>query len=268
MVGFANAKINIGLQIIGRRSDGYHLINTVMYPLKQLSDVVEIVPSRFTDIVLTGFELQVEPQQNLVFRAYELLRQYFDLSPVTIYLHKNIPHGAGLGGGSSDAATVLKLLNDLFSLGLSISQLENFARQLGADCAFFIKNKPAYARNIGDELSEISLDLSRYNIVVVKPGFEISTAEAYSMVKPRQPGVDLRQAVALPVERWKDLIFNDFEFFLFKKYPELGRIKQDLYRLGALYASLSGSGSAVYGIFDKKIDLSQLDYAFVWQKFK
>ena len=268
MVGFANAKINIGLQIVGRRSDGYHLINTVMYPVGQLADVVEIVPSKFTDIVMTGIELKVKSQQNLAFRAYELLRQWFDLQLVTIYLHKNIPHGAGLGGGSSDAATVLKLLNDLFSLGLSISELENYARQLGADCAFFIKNKPVYATGIGDELSEISLDLSRYNIVVVKPGFEIDTAEAYSMVRPRQPAVDLRQAVALPVERWKDLIFNDFEFFLFKRYPELGRIKQDLYRLGALYASLSGSGSAVYGIFDKKVDLSQLDYAFVWQKFK
>ncbi len=268
MVGFANSKINIGLQIVGRRSDGYHLINTVMYPLKELADVVEIVPSNFTDIVMTGLELDVDRKNNLVFKAYELLARDFGLQPLMFYLHKNIPHGAGLGGGSSDAATVLKLVNNLFSLGLSDSQLEGYARRLGADCAFFIKNQSAYATNIGEQLSEISLDLSRYNIVVVKPNFEISTKQAYSMVEPQKPQVDLRQAVSLPLEQWRDVIFNDFEKFLFKKYPQLQQVKRQLYAMGAVYASLSGSGSAVYGIFEKKIDLTQLDYPFVWQKFK
>ena len=267
MIGFANAKINIGLQIIGRRSDGYHLINTVMYPVREFNDVVEIVPSKSFGLVTTGLPLDVVTEKNLVYKAYQLLKDHYNLPPVNIFLHKIIPYGAGLGGGSSDAAQVILLVNKLFNLGLSTEQMKDFASRLGADCAFFIENTPALATGTGTELTALDLNLDSYNIVILKPDFGISTKEAYSMVKPSEPGFDLAQIAKLPVEKWKDYIVNDFERFLFPKYPVLADIKSRLYDSGALYASLSGSGSALYGIFPDKTDLTLFGDIFAWQSY-
>ncbi len=267
MVGFANAKINIGLHILSRRSDGYHDIETVFYPLYGLRDVVEVVQSRSTDIVNTGLVVDVPLEKNLVYRAYKMLKQDYNLGHVMFYLHKVVPMGAGLGGGSSDAAQALVLLNKEFDLGFGDVELHNYARRLGADCSFFIYNKPMIARGIGDVLEPVDLNLENYNIVVVKPVFSIGTAEAYSMVEPRERDISLVELVNRPVEEWRDFVVNDFENALFPKYPQLVEIKQRLYDLGAIYVSLSGSGSAIYGIFNDVVNIEPLeaDYQFVWQ---
>ena len=267
MVGFANAKINVGLHILSRRSDGYHEIETVFYPLYGLRDVVEVVRSTSTYIVNTGLEVDVPLEKNLVYRAYKLLKQDYDLGEVMFYLHKIVPMGAGLGGGSADAAQVLVLLNREFDLGLSDERLHEYARCLGADCSFFIYNKPMIAGGIGDLLEPIELDLENYNIVVVKPRFSIGTAVAYSLMRPQERDVSLRELVSRPVEEWKHIVVNDFEQVLFAHYPELEELKKRLYDMGALYVSLSGSGSAIYGIFNDSINLDTLGQGneFVWQ---
>ena len=267
MVGFANAKVNIGLHILSRRSDGYHEIETVFYPIFGLRDVVEIVRSTSVDLVNTGLVVDVPNEKNLILRAYQMLRQDFELPPVMFYLHKVVPMGAGLGGGSADAAVALELLNGEFDLGLEREQLHEYARRLGADCSFFIYNKPMIATGIGDVLKPVDLDLEQYNFVIVKPGFSISTAEAYSLIKPKHRDISLESLISLPLEQWKAAVKNDFERALFPRYPQLARIKQRLYDLGAIYVSLSGSGSAIYGIFNDTINLDPLrsDYEFVWQ---
>ena len=267
MIGFANAKINIGLHILRRLENGYHEIETVFYPLYGLQDVVEIVRSESLDIVNTGLQVDVKIEDNLVIKAYNLLQKDFNLPKVMFYLHKNIPLGAGLGGGSANAVTVLQLLNKEFDLNLPLHLLQLYAKRLGADCSFFLYNNPMIARGLGEKLSEIKLDLEGYNIVVVKPDFSINTAKAYSLSIPKEKNVSLEELVCLPVEKWKQHIINDFEQVLFPLYPELKDIKKVLYDLGALYVSLSGSGSAIYGIFDRAINLEKLSakYSFVWQ---
>ncbi len=270
MVGFANAKINIGLHVLSQRSDGYHEIETVFYPLMGLRDVVEIVQSSSTDIVSTGLTMDVPLEKNLIFWAYQMLREDFGLGEVMFYLHKVIPMGAGLGGGSADAAVILELLNKQFNLGLSRESLQRYASRLGADCSFFVYNVPMLASGIGEILKPVDLDLDQFNIVVVKPRFSISTAHAYSLVRSREHEITLSQLISLPVEEWRDSIVNDFEQALFPVYPQLKSLKQRLYDLGAIYVSLSGSGSAIYGIFEEKIELGDLDrdYEFVWQSKK
>lgn len=259
MISFANAKINIGLNIIGKRTDGYHLLESVFYPFP-LYDIIEIKPldpRSDTRMEITGLHLPVE-ENNLCLQAYRLLSEQFDLPPIHIHLHKQIPYGAGLGGGSSDSAFVLKMLNDMFSLGLSIFQLENEAAKLGADCPFFIRNEPLYATGIGTELSPVSVDLSDKFLVIVKPEVHVPTAEAYQYIVPQESGEDLRDMLHLPVQDWKFYVKNDFEEGIFERYPVVREIKLALYGHGALYASMSGSGSAVYGIFSKSVDLNDL----------
>ena len=270
MVGFANAKINLGLHILRRRQDGYHEIETVFYPVRELRDVVEVVPGSSVDLVNTGLAVDVPLEKNLIYKAYQMLKQDFDLPEVMFYLHKQIPMGAGLGGDSADASVVLQLLNKEFDLGLDTGRLHEYARRLGADCSFFLYNEPMIARGIGDELEKVEVDLDAYNIVIVKPGFAISTKEAYSLVRPDRRRQSLSELIALPVEQWKDHVVNDFEQVLFPVYPELQEIKNRLYELGAIYVSLSGSGSAVYGIFNRQINLESLKskYEFVWQSKK
>lgn len=258
MITFANAKINIGLQVLNRRTDGYHNLDTVFYPLR-LYDVVEVVESQETRLIPSGIPIPNNDGGNLCLRAYHLLQKDFDLPPVEIYLHKNIPIGAGLGGGSADAAFVLKLLNEKFSLGMEEPLLIRYARQLGADCAFFIRNAPVFATGIGDRFEDTPIDLSAYHVVLVNPDIHVSTAEAYRTVKPNVAGRNLRAAVNLPLEMWKNHIFNDFEPGIFGKYPEIRGIKAALYECGALFAAMSGSGSSVYGIFDGKVELKELE---------
>ena len=248
MISFPNAKINIGLNVVSKRTDGYHDLETVFYPVK-LSDVLEIVKSEKLSFSTSGIKVEGNPEDNLVLKAYHLLQTDFDLSPVKIHLHKVIPFGAGLGGGSADAAFALKMLNGMFSLKLDRARLKNYASKLGADCPFFIENRPTFAHGIGDQFMELEIDLSAYKIVIVKPGFSVSTAEAYQNIQPQKAGFDLRELSSLPINEWKHKVINDFETSVFPDYPEIADIKKKLYQCGAIYASMSGSGSAVFGIF-------------------
>lgn len=254
MIAFPNAKINLGLRIQGKRPDGFHNIETVFYPV-DLSDVLEIVPAKdgIFSFSVSGIDIPGENTENLCIIAFHLLSSIFHLPPVKIRLHKAIPIGAGLGGGSSDGAFTIKLLNEIFSLGLSEGQMMDHARKLGSDCAFFIRNKPAFAFDRGDQFEFLDLDLSKYHIEVTNPDTHISTGEAYAIVQPGATSgnadLHLKEIVMQPVVRWKDLLINDFEMPVFARYPHLRTIKQDFYNRGAVYASMSGSGSSIYGIF-------------------
>jgi 4-diphosphocytidyl-2-C-methyl-D-erythritol kinase len=248
MIVFPNAKINIGLHLVSKRPDGYHNLETVFYPV-QLSDALEMIESKEEKLSTSGIAVHGNPEDNLVVKAWHLLKHDFDLPPIQFHLHKNIPFGAGLGGGSSDAAFTLKMLSDYFSLQLNENKLKRYAARLGADCSFFIENKPAFATGTGDKLQTIDLDLSDYKIVVLKPDFSVSTSEAYKNIFPKTPDFNLADLHRLPIEEWKNTVINDFEKSVFPKYPEIKNLKEKLYELGAVYASMSGSGSSVFGIF-------------------
>lgn len=248
MIVFPNAKINIGLQLVSKRPNGYHNLETVFYPV-QLFDALEMAETGKTGISFSGLPMEGPPNENLVMKAYQILKEDFGLPPVQFHLHKNIPVGAGLGGGSSDAAFTLKMLNAFFKLHISSENLKKYAAKLGADCPFFIENKPAYAEGIGDQLSLVNIDLSQFQMVVLKPQVSVSTAVAYKNVIPSVPGFKLKNLPDVPVEQWKDVVKNDFEKSVFLQFPEIKRWKEKLVELGAEYASMSGSGSAVFGIF-------------------
>ncbi|MXV13828.1 4-(cytidine 5'-diphospho)-2-C-methyl-D-erythritol kinase [Hufsiella ginkgonis] len=257
MLSFPNAKINIGLNITGRRADGYHNLETVFYPVR-IHDVLEVVPSAELQFSASGIGIPGRTEDNLCLKAYALMAKDHALPPVHLHLHKHIPIGAGLGGGSADAGFFIRLINDRFTLGLSNPDMESYARKLGADCAFFIRNEPVFATGIGDEFHPLILDLAAYHLVLVMPRVHISTAEAYRGVKPAAPRKSLRESVLRPVEEWRSLITNDFEQTIFKNHPAVRGVKAALYEAGAIYASMSGSGSSVYGIFDKQPDLAEL----------
>lgn len=259
MIVYPNAKINIGLNVVEKRPDGYHNLETVFYPI-ELLDVMEITDSEVFSIRVTGTVLDGSPEDNLVTRAYRMLAEDFDVPPVAIHLHKHIPTGAGLGGGSSDAAFTIKALNDKFNMGLSTEQMEGYASRLGADCAFFIKDEPVFATGIGDVFHPMDFSLKGKTIVLVKPDTHVATADAYRHVKPFAPATSLTELLRAPLKEWKESVVNDFEASVFQKYPEIAAIKDRLYDLGAEYASMSGSGSAVYGIFDRPVD--NVDEAF------
>ena len=215
-----------------------------------------------------GIEIAGEAENNLVVKAYKLLDEWFDLPPVDIHLFKHIPSGAGLGGGSADAAFMLKLLNEKFGLGLGCDKLEEYAARLGADCAFFIRNTPTYAEGIGNIFSPVSLSLKGYQLWLVKPDIFVSTRDAFSLIKPHRPEHPLKEAVRLPVEEWKKHMVNDFEESVFPQYPAIGEIKEEMYKQGAIYASMSGSGSSVYGLFAADAILPDIDFgekAFVYK---
>ncbi len=266
MLSYPNAKINIGLNITAKRPDGYHNIETVFYPIP-LHDVLNVeISESCTDycVSVTGIETGSDPEKNLVIKAYRLLQKDYNLPPVDISLIKNIPVGAGLGGGSSDAAFMLTTLNEIAGLNLSYKKLEVYASQLGADCPVFVRNKPVFATGIGNEFSSVALTLKNYYLILVKPDIFVSTPEAYSLVTPCKPAESLQQLIKLPVSDWKNNIINDFESSVFKRYPRIEQIKNQLYADGALYASMSGSGSAVYGIFDNEPGLTgSFDDCFV-----
>jgi 4-diphosphocytidyl-2-C-methyl-D-erythritol kinase len=248
MIVFPNAKINIGLNVVSKREDGYHNLETIFFPVK-LADALEFVEAEEIKLTTSGIKIDSTAEQNLVLKAYHLLRTDYNLPPIHFHLHKVIPFGAGLGGGSSDAAFTLKTLNEFYNLGLTLEKLENYAAQIGADCPFFLHNKPTFATGIGNRFHEIELELSGYEIVILKPDISVSTPEAYKNVIPRNPKFRLPEIVKKPVEDWKNLIVNDFENSVFPLYPQIAELKQFLYKMGAGFASMSGSGSAVYGIF-------------------
>lgn len=248
MISFPNAKINIGLNVVSKREDGYHNLETIFYPVK-LCDALEIVESDKTEFSASGIKIDGNPENNLVYKAYQILQKDFNLPPVKLHLHKVIPFGAGLGGGSADAAFTLKMLNDYFKLGIHLVKLESYAAQIGADCPFFIQNKPTFAHGIGDQFESVNLDLSEFSIVIVKPPFSVSTPEAYRNIVPAKPNFNLNEIETLAIEDWKSVVKNDFEKPVFLQYPEIELLKNILYETGAVYASMSGSGSAVFGIF-------------------
>lgn len=257
MVVFPKAKINIGLRIMEKRPDGFHNIETFFYPV-ELADALEFVVKdsrRGDSLKVTGVMEEGDPEKNLVMKAVKVMRQSFDFPGIRIHLHKNIPVGAGLGGGSSDAAGILKALNRYFSFGLTPEELRSFAGRIGSDAPFFIDSTPSFAEGVGNILSEFPLDLSRYNIVILYPDINISTVEAYAGCVPCPTGLSLRQLLNLPVSEWRGRVVNEFELNIFRSYPQIGRIRMALYEAGAIYASMSGSGSAVYGIFEGEPDL-------------
>lgn len=261
MVNFPNAKINIGLNVVRKRKDGFHDLVSCFMPVP-FCDVLEIVKSSKYAFTSSGVAIPGQPEQNLCVRAFKLLKKDFGLQEVSMYLHKLIPIGAGLGGGSADAAFVLKSLNILFELFLDDSLLEDYAAQLGSDCAFFIQNKPVMAYGRGNEFENIDLNLSGKYLLLVTPPLHVSTADAYAGIKPQESEANLKNILEqTPVEQWKGAVKNDFEETVFRKYPELASLKDKLYDLGALYASMSGSGSAVYGIFDAEPQLKD-SYSF------
>ena len=265
MVTFPNAKINIGLSITEKRPDGFHNLESCFYPVGWC-DVLEILPAKKLSFRSTGIPIPGNPETNLCLKAYHLIKQDFNISPVMIHLHKIVPIGAVLGGGSADCAFTIKTLNDLFELHLTIEQMENYARKLGSDCAFFIQNRPKYCVGKGDDFLEITLDLSSKSIVLVNPNIHISTAEAYSGVKPMKAKINLREILQNPVNQWINVVKNDFENHLLSRYPTISIIKEQLYSQGAAYASMTGSGSTVFGIFDNEIELKEAfaEYS-VWQ---
>lgn len=272
MITFPNAKINLGLQIVERRPDGYHNLETIFYPIP-VEDALECcvkagMPTK-CHLNISGIQVEGNTDDNLVCRAYRLLDEEFNLPPVEIFLHKHIPTGAGLGGGSSDAAFMLRLLNDTFALGLSTQKLEEYAAQLGADCAFFIQNRPTFAHGIGNLFRPIELSLQGHQLWLVKPDIFVSTREAFAQITPRRPEVSLEELVKEPISCWREAMVNDFEASVFPQHPELRAIKERLYAHGALYAAMSGSGSSLFGIFAPDAELpSEEDFgphAFQWQ---
>jgi 4-diphosphocytidyl-2-C-methyl-D-erythritol kinase len=248
MVTFPNAKINLGLHVTERRPDGYHNLETLFYPVR-LTDALEILPAGEFSFQSSGIGLDGDVDNNLVVKAYRLLKKDFQLPAVKIFLHKVIPTGAGLGGGSSDAAFTLKMINTIFNIGLSQQKLENYAGMLGADCPFFISNEPSFATGKGDLLMRLQIDLKEFQLVIVKPPVSVNTTLAYQGITPKIPDTPLSDIINMPVESWRKFLFNDFENSVFKQFPEIAVIKRTLYEFGADYASMSGSGSAVFGLF-------------------
>jgi 4-diphosphocytidyl-2-C-methyl-D-erythritol kinase len=269
MILFPPAKINLGLQVLFRRSDGYHELSTCMYPIP-LFDVLELLPASSFVFHQTGIAIAGDSGDNLCVKAYELMRHRFNLPPVYMHLRKVIPMGAGLGGGSSDAAYVLKGLNEMFALGCSDAQLEVFAAELGSDCPFFIKNEAQIATGRGEVLAPSAVSLSDYFIKIVNPGIHVGTKEAYAGVVPETGRSALGSVLSQPISCWKDSLVNDFELSVFDRHPAIGEIKSALYEEGAVYAAMSGSGSTVFGIFEMEPEMSfmsQTSYLELIKKF-
>ena len=266
MVTFPNAKINLGLDVVAKRPDGYHNLETVFYPIP-LEDVLEITTVKDANAPDYTFTMhnavfEGDNNDNLVVKAYKILAADHKLPKVEMALYKNIPTGAGLGGGSADAAFALKMLNGIAGLGLSDDRLEEYAAQIGADCAFFIRNTPAYATGIGNILTPTTCNISGYTLVLVKPEIHISTKQAYSLVRPAAPETPLTEIAKQPVEQWKGLMKNDFEKSVFAAHPSMERIKEQLYEIGAVYASMSGSGSSFFGIFKEEQEVEKIKAQF------
>jgi len=259
LISFPNAKINLGLSITEKRSDGYHNLESCFYPI-EWSDILEIVPDDELNFSSSGITIPGNDESNLCLQAYHLLKKDFDIPQVNIHLHKIIPIGAGLGGGSSDGAFALKMLNEIFNLSLSIQQLESYASQLGSDCPFFIKNQAKYVTGTGDEFQTIQIDLSGKHITVIKPNIHISTAEAYAGITPDMPTKNVKDIIEnQSMTDWRSILINDFEKSIFPNHTQIAEVKRKFYAKGALYASMTGSGAAVFGIFDSETEFESTD---------
>lgn len=266
MICFPNAKINLGLQITEKLPNGYHAINSVFYPIP-VHDVLEFVEAKKTHFSSSGIAIPGDEKQNLVLKAYQLLKKDFNLPPIQIHLLKQIPIGAGLGGGSADGAFMLKTLNEYFQLYLDDSFLATYAEELGSDCPFFIENETAYATGTGTSLQPMALSLNGYWLVLVNPGIHISTKEAYAGVKPTPPPIDLASFITEhSPAAWKDQVINDFEPHIFTLAPEIRQLKEALYEQGAAYASMTGSGSSVFGLFEEKPEPLPSEISKYWHR--
>lgn len=256
MVVFPNCKINLGLHVLRKRADGFHDLETAFYPLP-LFDILELVAPEKGEpgsIHFTGSGRAIagESANNLCVKAWQLVRKdHPQVSQGLLHLHKTIPMGAGLGGGSADASFTLQLINRVYQLGLSPEAMSGYALELGSDCPFFLVNEPSIAGGRGEQLTPVSIDLSRYQIVLVYPGIHVRTAQAFSQIIPREPAKPLAETLQQPVEAWKDALVNDFEPSVFRQFPEIRTIKESLYQAGAVYSSMSGSGSSVFGLFER-----------------
>lgn len=256
MVVFPNAKINIGLKVTGKRSDGFHNIESVFYPIP-IFDALEAVPGNSLTFDCEDSHLEEDPDANTVLKAYELLKRYRELKPIHFFLLKNIPQAAGLGGGSADATFTLSLLNNLLNLDLSQDELVAISQEVGSDCPFFLSNQPQMVTGRGEHLKPIDISLSGYHFAVIHPAISISTKTAYQQIQPKQPEEPLNKLIQYPIKDWPEMIGNDFEQYVVEAYPEIKALKSSLYEAGAYYASLTGSGSAVYGIFEEAPSLGK-----------
>jgi 4-diphosphocytidyl-2-C-methyl-D-erythritol kinase len=266
MISFPNAKINLGLDVIEKREDGYHNITSCFYPIP-LYDVLEINLSNTFSFNVSGFRIPGDPGKNLVIKAYEMLKKDFNLPPVSIHLHKNIPMQSGLGGGSSDGAYTLTMLNEQFELFLADSVISDYASTLGSDCPFFVYNTPSIITGRGEEVNKLDLDLKGYFICIVKPDLSISTQNAYQNIQPGHPAHHVRSILSdHEIRNWKEMLKNDFEEVVFNIHPGLSELKSKLYEMGALYVSMTGSGSAFYGIFKDRPSFKSVfpDNYFYW----
>ncbi|MBE50976.1 MAG: 4-(cytidine 5'-diphospho)-2-C-methyl-D-erythritol kinase [Flavobacteriales bacterium] len=247
MILYSNAKINLGLNILNKRIDGLHNISSVFYPTDFYSDIIELNVSNKFNFTSSG--IMIPGNNNTCIKAWDLMKKIYNIPNVNIHLHKRIPIGGGLGGGSSNAAFILKSLNDLFSLDISNDELKRYALSIGADCPFFIENIPKYVSGIGDKMEDVSLDLENYKIRLFDPGIHVSTKEAYAVISPSLPDSNIVDIIKKPIDKWRDLLVNDFELIIFKRYPDLEKFKEKIYLMGAKYVSMSGSGSVFFGIF-------------------
>jgi 4-diphosphocytidyl-2-C-methyl-D-erythritol kinase len=254
VISFPPCKINLGLNVLSKRADGYHDIETCFYPVP-LTDILEIIPSNLFSFSFSGEEIPGKLEDNLCLKAYQLLKSAFPLGPVKLHLHKTIPMGAGLGGGSSDAAHTLLLLNQVFHLEITREKLQYYASQLGSDCTFFIQDHPQIGTGKGEILTATRVNLKGYSLVLVKPATHVLTANAYANISVQTPKRSIPEILNLPLASWKENLVNDFEKSTLLTHPIVGQIKQKLYSLGARYACMSGSGSSVFGIFEKPVDL-------------
>ncbi len=258
MIIFPNCKINLGLSVVSKRDDGYHNIETIFYPIP-FYDILEVItdnqtPNQDVQLSISGKIIQGEEEKNLCIKAYRLLKKDFQHIPaISIHLHKNIPMGAGLGGGSSDGAYMIRLLNEKFNLALDSFQMKSYALQLGSDCPFFIDNNPAFAEGRGEILHQVDIDLSGYGIVLINPGIHVSTADAFRNISASKPVHPYSAVTNTPLNQWRNILFNDFEKTIFDLHPAIREIKEKLYTNGAIYASMTGTGSTVYGIFEGTI---------------
>lgn len=263
MVGFSNAKINLGLNILDKRADGYHNISSVFYPVAWC-DILEVTPASHFSLHFTGLPIPGPADQNLITRAWNRIKPGH--KAVRIHLHKLLPMGAGIGGGSSNAAFALKLINQVLELEYSTEDLAEMAGELGSDCPFFIENKPVLCLDRGNRFEPSPLCLKGKQVVMVYPGIHVSTAEAYGGIRPHQPATPLEESLQKPISLWKNEVVNDFEEHILEQYPKIAQVKELLYRSGASYASMTGSGSTVYGIFEQPVSLSHLfPHYTVWE---
>lgn len=264
MIAFPPSKINLGLFVCEKRNDGYHNIDSVFYPLP-VHDILEIVlsPTDETKLFIYGLSIEGDVEENLVMKAYRFMQKKYQLAPIHIHLFKKIPSGAGLGGGSADATYMIHLLNTFFNIGLETKEIADIAIQLGSDCAFFAYKQPMYVQGRGEILHEVSVDLKSYHIILMNPGIHVSTKEAYSNIHAQMPSISSKEWISKAVSEWKNGLSNDFEKSVFLLHPNIELLKNYMYAQGAVYAAMSGSGSSVYGLFDKAVDTQDWD-----QKFK